>query len=243
MNELVERFELAFNQIHQHLKELNNYPKNDNFVELLNRSQDHSVIKEHIDRLKQYAKLRNAIIHEKVREDFYIAYPHEEVVEEIERIKQTFDQPPLALDIATTPVMFFYYDSGLLEVMAEFRERGVSQFPIYDRTNGKFLGLLTDTGIVRYISCRLDNAGQVSVEGVTVGDVLEGEDVYEIKFLPETATVFDVENLFERSHQEGRKLKSIVVNEDGRPQSPPIGIVTAWDLIKGNEQAALGNEG
>ncbi|WP_082232710.1 CBS domain-containing protein [Halobacillus massiliensis] len=238
MNELVERFELAFNQIHQHLKELNNYPKNDNFVELLNRSQDHSVIKEHIDHLKQYAKLRNAIIHEKVREDYYIAYPHEEVVEEIERIKQTFDQPPLALDIATSPVIFFYYDSELREVLNKFRDWEVSQFPIYDRTNEKFLGLLTDTGMLRYLTRRLDDTGQISVENVMAGDVLEDENVSEIKFLPNTATVFDLENLFERSYQEGRKLKAIVVTKDGCPQSEPIGIVTAWDLIKGNEGTA-----
>ncbi|MFG6147448.1 CBS domain-containing protein [Halobacillus sp. B23F22_1] len=231
MSELVARFELAFNQIHQILKEMNHFPKNDNFVELLQRSKERSVIKEHFDELRQYAKLRNAIVHERVRDDYYIASPHLEVVEELELIKQTLDQPPKALDIASRPVMFFYTDSELLEVMNAFREHGVSQFPIYNGMGGRFLGLLTDTAIVRWMSRHADN-GSVSVEGVKVRDVLSHDIAKNVEFLPEKATVFQVEDIFEDSHMAGRKLKAVIVTKDGGYDSSPLGIVTTWDLIK-----------
>ncbi|MCP3029512.1 HPP family protein [Halobacillus sp. A5] len=231
MSELVERFELAFNQIHQLLKEMNRYPKNDNFVELLQRSKERSVIKEHFDALRQYAKLRNAIVHERVRDGYYIASPHLEVVEELEYIKQTLDQPPKALDIATRPVMFFYADSELLEVMQAFRNHGVSQFPIYAGPGGRFLGLVTDAAVVRWISGHAEN-GTVAVEGVRVRDVLEHEGGHNVEFIPERATVFDVEDVFEDSHLAGQKLKAVIVTKDGEWDRSPLGIVTTWDLIK-----------
>ncbi|WP_101842465.1 CBS domain-containing protein [Halobacillus sp. Marseille-P3879] len=231
MSELVERFELAFNQIHQILKDMNHYPKNDNFVELLQRSKERSVIKEHFDTLRQYAKLRNAIVHERVRDGYYIASPHLEVVEELEYIKRTLDQPPKALDIATRPVMFFYADSDLLEVMQAFRDHAVSQFPIYDGMGGRFLGLLTNGALVRWMSGHAEN-GAVTVEGVRVRDVLQAEGVRNAEFIPERSTVFDVEDVYEDRHVEGRKLKAVIVTEDGRCDSSPLGIVTAWDLIK-----------
>ncbi|MFC7062221.1 CBS domain-containing protein [Halobacillus seohaensis] len=235
MRELVERFELAFNQIHQRLKEMHSFPKNDNFVELLNRSQDRSVVKEHFDTLRQYAKLRNAMVHERVREDFYIATPHIEVVEELEVINQTLDQPPLALDIATKPVMFFYEESPLLDVMDAFRKHEVSQFPIYDGVGGEFIGLLTDTVIVHWMSLQLKE-GVIDVTDVKVSNLLKNKAEYNVKFMPEDATVFGVEDIYEHSHVEGRKLKSVIITNDGKHGSSPLGIITAWDLIKVNAE-------
>nr|WP_256558351.1 CBS domain-containing protein [Halobacillus sp. A1] len=222
---------MAFNQIHQTLKEMNGYPKNDNFVELLQRSRDRSIIKEHFDSLRQYAKLRNAIVHERVRDGYYIASPHEEVVEELEKIKRTLDQPPLAMEIASCPVMFFYADSDLLDVMKEFREHRVSQFPIYEGPQGLFLGLLTDTAIVRWMSHNVVD-GSVCMEGVKVSDLLEDESMREAVFLPEDESVFEVEDVYERSHANGHKLKAVLLTKSGCRDESPLGIVTAWDLIK-----------
>ncbi|UOQ94914.1 CBS domain-containing protein [Halobacillus shinanisalinarum] len=226
--ELVERFELAFNQIHQHLKEMNGFPKNDNFAELLNHSKDRGVVREFYDALRQYAKLRNAIVHERVRGGYYIASPHVEVVEELEEIKRTLDQPPLGLDVATRPVMFFYEETELLHVIEAFREHGVSQFPIY--REGAFVGLLTDAGVVRWLRESVCE-GSVSIGGVTVGDVLRHEKVHNVEFMPADVSVFEVEELFERSHGEGEKLKAVMITEGGDRDGKLLGIVTLLDLI------------
>ncbi|WP_079528194.1 CBS domain-containing protein [Halobacillus hunanensis] len=232
-DELVERFELAFNQIHQHLKEMNRFPKNDNFAELLNHSKDRGVIREFYDVLRQYAKLRNAIVHERVRDGYYIASPHVEVVEELEQIKQTLDQPPLGLDVATRPVMFFYEETELLHVVEAFRKHGVSQFPIY--RDGAFVGLLTDAGIVRWLGESVES-GAVAVDHVTVGDVLRHEKVHNVEFVSETASVFELEDLFESSHGDGEKLKAVMITEGGDRDGKLLGIVTLLDLIMMDEE-------
>ncbi|WP_226581359.1 HPP family protein [Halobacillus litoralis] len=231
MSESVEQFEITFNQIHQHLKELNGFPKNDNFVELLQRSKlKHSVIRVHFDQLKQFAKLRNAIVHERISGDFYIATPHEGVVEKLKQIKQTLDQPPEALQFATRPVLYFKEETDLTHIVEAFDQHGISQFPIYnnDRT---FLGLLTNDGIVRWLSQKMVE-GRVNLKQTVAKDVLPSEKHANVEFLSSNATVFELEERFETSLDENRKLKAVILTESGNPDDLPMGIVTTWDLIK-----------
>ncbi|RWZ59009.1 CBS domain-containing protein [Halobacillus fulvus] len=231
MNEIVERFEVTFNQIHQLLKELNGYPKNDNFVELLNRSKvKHSVIRTYFDQLKQYAKLRNAIVHERVDEDYYIATPHIDVVEQLEHIKQTLEQPPQALDFATRPVMFFTADTPLVKVIDAFERHRVSQFPIYTKDH-QFLGLLTNGCVVRWLSRSVREESE-SLYDVMAEQLLDDEYHQNVQFLARNGTVFDLEERFENSLEENRKLKAVLITESGDKDGPPMGIVTTWDLIK-----------
>lgn len=231
MNDIVEQFEITFNQIHQHLKELNGYPKNDNFVELLQRSKlKHSVIRVHFDQLKQYAKLRNAIVHERISGDYFIATPHTDVVDQLKRIKRTLDQPPKALEFATRPVLFFKQDTDITHIIEAFEEHGISQFPIYN-TDRSFAGLLTNDGIIRWFSQNNHN-GKVDLENMTASHVLASEKHKSVEFLQSSATVFELEERFERSLDENRKLKAVILTESGSPDDVPAGIVTTWDLIK-----------
>ncbi|MFG6119246.1 CBS domain-containing protein [Thalassobacillus sp. B23F22_16] len=229
--ELAERFEIAFNQIHQQLKAINGFPKNDNFMELVQRSkQKHSVIRHYFDNLKQYAKLRNALVHEKIRDDYYIAYPHREVVEEIEKIKQTLDQPPKAIEVATRPVLFFKSNSHLTKIVEAFNRFKVSQFPIYG-DNQRFLGLLTNDGVVRWLSQNMQK-GCIQLEDVRAADILKLEKNHNVRFLSENNSIFDLESSFERSFEQNQKLKAVIITADGSQHNKPLGVVTTWDLIK-----------
>jgi hypothetical protein len=97
--ELAERFEVAFNQIHSVLKRLNPHDQNDAFMKLLSEaSRRHSYFQSFFVDLKQYAKLRNALVHEKLRMRTYIACPHEEVVLHIEKIARLLTAPAQSND-------------------------------------------------------------------------------------------------------------------------------------------------
>lgn len=75
-SDLVERFEVAFNQIHHILKRLNPNEYNDAFMKLLtDSSRKHRVIQQVYYDLKQFAKLRNALVHEKLERKTFIATP------------------------------------------------------------------------------------------------------------------------------------------------------------------------
>ncbi|WP_052019553.1 hypothetical protein [Mesobacillus boroniphilus] len=128
------KFETAFNRIHKALKEMVKGTDSDAFVELLYSGyKNHSLVRKYKSELHQFAKLRNAIVHERVNADYYIAEPHIEVVERIEEICKEFEKPQTALSIATSPVFYYYEDAYLKDVLKVINKFDFTRFPVYDR--------------------------------------------------------------------------------------------------------------
>lgn len=227
---LSERFEVAYNQIHIKLKEI--IPsKNDSFVHLLDIAKlRHPYINNVYDRIKQYAKLRNSIVHYKLEPMKYIAEPHLDIVEDIEKISQMLSHPPLAIEVASTPVQVFQNNSKLLDIITTFSVNAYSQIPIYDE-NMNFSGLLTEGGIIKWISRNILE-GNILINDVTAEDVLQVEQSYNVHFLAKTTTIFDLHDIFEKAFYENRRLEAIIMTENGSTKEKPIGIITSWDLIQ-----------
>ncbi|MFD1020283.1 CBS domain-containing protein [Thalassobacillus hwangdonensis] len=228
--ERAERFERIFNQIHQRLKQMNEFPSKDAFIHLLHTSRDrNSAVRFHFHKLKQYAKLRNALVHERIKDDYYVAIPHQEVVEDLEHIHQTLVDPPQAMALATSPVIHFQPASPIRAVLKFFSEQKVSQFPVYRERN--FVGLLTEGGIIKWMANNMQH-DLVSLEAVTVEDVLKMEPAHNVEFLPITSTIFELEELFETFSDKNQKLEAVILTESGMRDQKPAGIVTSWDLIE-----------
>lgn len=226
----MERFEIAFNQIHLILKGLAKDTRSDNFIDLLNNSKDkHATIRHHFEQLKQFARLRNAIVHEKVRQDYYIADPHWEIVYEIEQIRDILQKPPSAMAIASKPVLYFESDAPMNDILKAVAKFGYSQFPIYN--NGLFKGLLTNGGIVRWFS-RAVTDQCIMIDNMKPSDILPIEKTHNAGFLSEEKTIFDVEALFESHFNQKKKIEAVIITSSGNKNEPPLGIITPWDLIQ-----------
>src|SRR3954469_19898555 len=147
---LSERFEVAFNQVHDAMKDIVKI-NDERFVVLVKvGAKKYQIIETYKKDLEQYARLRNAIVHEKVEIGFYIAEPNAKVVSHIEKIANVFSRPNYALSIATKNVVFFEYHDSILKVTAAIKEYGYSKFPVYK--NKKCMGLLTSCSIVKWMS-------------------------------------------------------------------------------------------
>lgn len=229
--EKVARFEAAFNRIHEKLKELvKETHEHAAYGDVLYGARKlHNVVRYHYENLKQFGYLRNAIVHKKIREDFYIAEPHDKVVEEIERISGILFQPPLALSVASQPVKSYSPQTSLIEILSMMDQKGYSQFPIY--AENAFQGLLTDGGIAKWLSRNLIG-NSANLEGVTAADLIPLEKKHSVKFLSRTSSIYDLEAIFEKSFEENKKLKAILITEHGSQNQKPIGIVTTWDLVR-----------
>ncbi|QHS22693.1 CBS domain-containing protein [Virgibacillus sp. MSP4-1] len=226
----VERFEIAFNQIHSILKERSKDMKTDRFADLLQENREkYGVLNSNYYKLKQYAKLRNAIVHERIDKDFYIAEPHADVVDDIERISDILKNPPKAMDIASKPVEFFKAESSIKKILAAIEKYGYSQFPIYEQ--GHFKGLLTEGGIAKWVSRTIQN-DCVNLDQVTAKDILQVEKRRNVACLSREQTVYDVEDAFQTHYEKRQKLEAILISEDGNQDSSPLGIISAWDLVK-----------
>ncbi|MFE4525731.1 CBS domain-containing protein [Cytobacillus firmus] len=230
-SEKIARFEAAFNRIHVQLKKLVKDPREHApYGEVLYAARNlHNVVRTHYDLLRLFGKLRNAIVHERIQKDFYIAEPHDEVIEEIERISETLMKPPLALSIASQPVITHSPETSLMDILKIIDTKGFSQIPIYE--DNHFQGLLTEGGIAKWLS-RNAVKRTISIEDVLVKDILPLEKKHNVKFLSRGSSIYDLEDAFEQSFDSNEKLEAILITEHGSRTQKPIGIVTSWDLVR-----------
>lgn len=188
-----------------------------------------NVVRHHYALLKQFGHLRNALVHQRFDKDHYIADPHEGIVDEIERVEQLLMKPPLALSIASQPVICFSSNTLLKDILKELERTGYTQFPIYD--NSKFIGLLSEGGIAKWMSKNI-NGSIVSLDHILAKDILLCEKKRNVRFLNRQSTIYDIENVFEEAFDRNEKLESILITQTGIDTQKPIGIVTSWDLVQ-----------
>lgn len=229
------KFETAFNRIHKELKEMVKGTDSDAFVELLYSGyKNHSLVRKYKSDLHQFAKLRNAIVHERVNADFYIAEPHIEVVERIEEIAREFEKPQTALSIATSPVFFYYEDAYLKDVLKVINKFDFTRFPVYDKDD-KYIALLTSTEIIQWMAKHFTDS-VVHFEDVRVKELLTKGKNYFVTFVDEDASLYHIEELFERYHTRGKKLQAVIITETGDRHGKPIGVITPWDLLDSDQE-------
>lgn len=236
MNSNSERFEKAYNQVHAFLKRMNPDYKNakgfQDFAGLLKEDKSFLIQKSR-DKLSKYHDLRNIIIHEKGVEASYIAEPHLDVVEQIEKIAETVTNPPKALSISSKTVKWVSLDYPIQEVlrlMENAEQDELSQIPVYQ--DKKCLGMITHSGISRWLIQHL-NEEHVSLKNIKVKDVLPLEDMDHVLFVNKQTNVFEVEFLFKQQLvRKNPNLQAVIITENGSKEQLPLGIITAWDLIK-----------
>ncbi|MFF2450388.1 CBS domain-containing protein [Neobacillus sp. NPDC058068] len=226
---LSERFEVAYNQVHDALKDIVQI-NDERFVVLVKiGAKKYQIIETYKKDLEQYARLRNAIVHEKMEVGFYIAEPNAKVVSHIEKIANVFSRPNYALSIATKNVVYFDYHDSILKVTAAIKEHGYSKFPIYK--NKKCIGLLTAGSIVKWMAQNMES-GHVNLSDIHVWDIMNYQKELLIEIVPKEINIFEVENIFEKAHKKKRKLEGVIITQNGKNEEVPLGIVTAWDLIE-----------
>ncbi len=226
---LAERFETAFNRIHKCLTKLVRNARSDSFKALLDSGNSHAIIRTYRHDLYQYAKLRNALVHEKIKERYYIAEPNVDVVTHIEMIADQFEKPQMVLSIASVPVLYYKNETPLKDIMKVVDRLSYSIFPIYDST-GSFNWLLTSEGIIRWISQQ--PLAAISIEQIRVQDLIGHEKPHEVVFVKRKTDIYEVEEIFEDYYLAHKKLEAVIITENGKTSERPLGIITSWNLVE-----------
>lgn len=218
-------FLAAFNDIEAFLRTQLKAELSDSFRWMVGQAVKRHLINEpQAESLRAFAELRNAISHGTYHDNLPIADPRPDTVAEIEKIRSTLLNPPLALELlpAQKPLIFKLDDhiSAVLEVV---RTTFISQVPIYQ--GSEYVGLLTTNTIARWIAADLkDNA---KLDARIIKDVLEyAEHSDAAVFLPRTATAQEVIDTMT-----GPDLPwSVIINEAGKKHQKPLRLITGWDL-------------
>ncbi len=227
------RFIIAYNTIDQTLRSVYNFKRNLTFSDMIRRSVSlNSVVRKYEDKLIDYARLRNAIIHNST-EDYIIAEPHLTVVEEMEKIAALVSKPPLVINsVAKKNIFAIQHDLPLKKVIELFGTSGFKNLPVFE--NDRLIGVATPARLIQAIGEALHNGRLTEdfIQSTTVKDTLNPDDnevVYCVR--SERLTVQEALDAFYRN----RKLMIILISQNGSTVGKLTGLITVADVIDLNK--------
>lgn len=186
-------------------------------------------VRRYRDDLKEYADLRNAIVHERT-DKHVIAEPNDKAVKDILRVKSLILKPPTVIPLFQSRVAIIQVSDTIGSAAKLMFEHSFSQMPV--STAGKIVGLLTANTISRWLGA-IAAEGTFNLNAATISDVLRyTEDAENHVFVGRNTTLFDVLEQFQKFESRGKKLDAVLVTETGKSAENLVGILTVADLPK-----------
>ena len=229
-----KRFIRTYNQIDSALRVQGDMKRSISYTEAVRKAaRTNSIVAKYEDALIDYGRLRNAIVHNS-DPDLAIAEPHDEVVDEYEKIAELICTPPLAVksNICNKVISTIEYNVSLKEVMEYGYKSGFSNIPIFKE--GMLIGVANAGKIAEVIGKKIYEKQDINsfLEKTTIEEVLReftNDNYYTIA--NEKITLDKVLNLF----TENRKLLVILITKSGTLLEPPLGIITISDIMDINK--------
>jgi hypothetical protein len=224
-----DEFERLYNELDAYLRTLVDADLRKSFGDVLvEASQRSNAVRHMRDEIRDYADLRNAIVHRRGKNGIrVIAEPVQEAVAALENIVESVTRPKPITSIGGSVNPF---DAGrpLAEALIYMKEQAFSQLVI--EQHGSFM-LLTTAGIANWLEHQV-SIGLADIANSTIADVLSVEPTGSYAFLPRTATVYDAREKFvELPAATTERLFAILVTHSGRRTESVIRIVTPWDIV------------
>jgi len=227
-NTPAQRFINAYNQIDHALRTQYNFKNNISFTDLIRRCSSLSaVIGEFEDDLISFARLRNAIVHNKSAE--IIAEPHENIVAMTEQIARIVTTPPLAIDVVKSrEVATVKSNLSIAELMVEIARVGYSNLPVYK--NNALIGVVNLRKIAAIQGSIISQGDDVNffLKNTTVEEFLrEFPESNHYQLVSAKITIEEVLKHFDNN----RKLVCLIVTKTGNFLEPPMAIITGADIF------------
>lgn len=177
--------------------------------------------------LKEYADLRNAIVHERI-DGRPIAEPHYDVVKRLEKIRDLLESPPIVADHFLREVITCKLTDLLSDAVSKMLENAFSKLPVYE--GPKFVGLLTAEAITYWLADGfIDGEGLLKQE--KVASVLKYIDQPDNNyFVAPSCSLFEILRIFDAYRHKGKRLQAILITSDGTKTGTLLGIMTNFDL-------------
>lgn len=233
-----ERFLNAFNTIERYLRGQIRANNDVTFYQLVDDvSRSKPVVRRFKQDLKEYADLRNAIVHERGG-GHVLAEPNEQAVNDIERIASFLLKPPTLIPLFQTQVITLDKSKPISNAVELILKRSISQIPILD--GNRIVSLLTTNTIARWLG-KVVNENLVDLKATTIAQVLqytEDEDNYAL--VKRDTTIFEALECFQEFESQGKPLQALLITEYGQPKDRIIGIITIFDLPKALDKISKG---
>jgi len=222
-----DRFLSAFHRIEQSMKDIIGTNDHLSFHKLVDLSKKkNAIIRRYEEKLREFATLRNAIVHHQTSPEYVIAEPHDEIVEALELIDMAVSKPVTVGKMFERNVDILQVTDTLKDALFMIRDKHYTQIPVYNGT--VFVGLLTAVGIMFWLANNVEKGRDISWE-MTVEIPLKHERKEENhKFVPREMSIYEAEELFKEALAKGKRMEALLITD----KLGLVGIVTPLDLMK-----------
>ena len=223
-----DRFLALFSEVERFLRDSASLNRWTSFSELVAiASRSNKLVGRYHKDLKEFADLRNAIVHERT-DHHVIAEPNDRAVRDFSHIRSMLLSPPKVIPKFLRDVLVNRVGESVGSAVVAMRKASFSQVPIVSQD--KIVALLTPDTISRWLAHESSN-DLVSLLDTSIEEVLpHTEDPEHYAVVSQRASLVEVLEIFEDFASRGRVLSAVLVSSTGRPQLPLVGILTVYDL-------------
>lgn len=235
--ERADAFEYAFNSIDAYLRERTGIrDRNKGFGDVVAAfERQNPAMRTRLNRLRDFARLRNAMVHERTSTARYIAFPFEGALEDLLRLEQQILAPLRADQEFMGPVEWLRPKDTVLALLDRVREHNFTQFPVYIR-EWEFVGLVTGNGLSHWLAARPGpDSSLIDLSDHTVEEILQSEESRSnCQFMSRTEPVVSVVQAF----RDNQLLEAVIFTHSGDSHQAPLGIATHWDIANADWENA-----
>ena len=218
----------SYNKIDAQLRSLYNFRGGQSFTDIVRQSAaKNTVVRRYEDELADYARLRNAIVHQSM-DDKIIAVPCDEVVETIAHIERLLCTPPtIGETLPEKKVTSIDGGISLRQAVQLIARTGYSNLPVY--RDKRMIGIINNRRLIAEIGAVLHRGESVDafLSETPVEDVLAESDLFVYyKYMGKNAPLQTVVSAFE----ENKKLLAVAVSERGKVGERIVNFITPADL-------------
>lgn len=222
-----------FNKLERYLKEQIEDGSRKPFYSLISTLRhSNSNIRYYYVKLKEYADLRNAIVHERI-DGRVIAEPNEYAIRELQMIYDKISKSPKVIEICAHPVKSLSLDDKLSLALSLMNKSGISQIPIYDEKT--FVGMLNSISISNWMASVMGE-GSIDISKVLVREVLSFSRKSRVTlFKSDDIDVYEILDVYKAYSMLPERIDAIIITKTGDKSEEPITIVTDHDILRISE--------
>ncbi|MDG1298124.1 MAG: hypothetical protein P8P48_13350 [Saprospiraceae bacterium] len=183
------------------------------------------------DDLLSYGELRNAIVHNDIRNKEIIAEPHKRVVERFKYILEELENPEKVYPRFSEQITMLSPTSYINTLLAQMEQESFVQVPIFDR--GKILDIINCQTVVRWMADCIKPSGDLDVNAVKIKALLPYvEFKRNFKFIEKSATLYEAYACFvEHRKSADIHLDGLFISADGQENSKILGLITLDEIV------------
>lgn len=185
------------------------------------------------EKLNLCREIRNFLSHHSELDGEPLVEPSESIIRFLDEVTDYIRKPPLALAYATQfgDILKAGPKNKAVTVMKKMQKLGFSHVPVLQ--DGQLIGVFS---IGTFFSFALNNNLAVLNDDMLIEDFSElllpdRHENERFLFLPESATLFEVKNEFEKRSQRSKRLAVIFITNNGSINGRILGMLTPWDVI------------